>query len=184
MKEIYDNVYDQIDNYDKMYRYKINLIDDQFKSFSKEIKILDIGCGKGHYIKHLMKQGYTNILGIEFSSACSKKFLQNIPHLNVDFLEHCTKISNKDYDVCLCMDVLEHIPYERIEFMIDNISRIGKLAILGVANHSDVLMGEELHLIQEDADWWTNLLRKKFKSVKKSFEDETGKFFLFVCEPL
>jgi 2-polyprenyl-3-methyl-5-hydroxy-6-metoxy-1,4-benzoquinol methylase len=182
MKEIYNNVYNNFENYDEKYDYKINLVDLQFNNFSKDANILDIGCGKGHYIRHMIDRGYNNILGIEFSTLCSQKYLTDIPHLNVDFLEYCQTIKNNHYDVCLCMDVLEHISYDQVEFMIENISRIGNNSILGIANHSDIFMGEELHIIQENSNWWKTLLSKKFTTVEKIFENKQGTFFLFVCE--
>ena len=180
MKEIYNMVYDTFQNYDEKFDYKIALIDNEFANVSKESKIIDIGCGKGHYIKHLINSGYGNVLGIEFSSVCSEKYLQTVPHLNVDFLKHCESIKNKEYEICLCMDVLEHIPYDKVEFMVSNIARIGNKAILGIANHSDIFMGEELHIIQENDKWWTSLLKKYFSIVEKIY-DKKGKFYLFRC---
>lgn len=180
MKEIYDKVYDNFQDYDEKFDYKIELIDKEFEKFSKDSAIIDIGCGKGHYIKHLINSGYNNILGIEFSSVCSEKYLQNVPHLNVDFLKHCDSIEDKKYEICLCMDVLEHIPYDKVEFMVSNIARIGNGAILGIANHSDIFLGEELHIIQENDEWWILLLKKYFNTVEKIY-DKKGKFYLFRC---
>lgn len=180
MKEIYDMVYNTFQNYDEKFDYKIILIDNEFEKISKESKVIDIGCGKGHYIKHLINSGYRNTLGIEFSSVCSEKYLQNVPHLNIDFLKHCESIKDKEYEICLCMDVLEHIPYEKVEFMVSNIARIGNRSILGIANHSDIFMGEELHIVQETDQWWTLLLKKYFITVEKIY-DKKGKFYLFRC---
>lgn len=180
MKEIYDKVYDNFQDYDEKFDYKIELINQEFEKFSKDSKIIDIGCGKGHYIKHLINSGYKNILGIEFSSVCSEKYLQGVPHLNVDFLKHCESIKDKEYEICLCMDVLEHIPYDKVEYMVANIARIGNKSILGIANHSDIFLGEELHIIQEDYKWWTLLLQKYFNNVEKIY-DRKGKFYLFRC---
>ena len=180
MKEIYNKVYDNFDEYDEKFSYKINLIDSEFEKFSKTSKILDIGCGKGHYIKHLLNKDFQNILGVEFSKSCSEKYLQGINHVNEDFLEYSKTISDREYDICLCMDVLEHIPYDKIEFMVKSISRIGDHAILGIANHSDIFMGEELHLIQENSKWWEMLLKKYFSNVENIFQKKS-KFFVFRC---
>lgn len=181
MKEIYDKVYENFENYDERFDYKIDLINEEFKRFSKDLKILDIGCGKGHYLRNLLSQGFDNILGVEFSKSCADKYLQSLPHVNADFLEYNKTIENKTYDMCLCMDVLEHISYKNIDSMVSGISRIGNHALLGVANHSDIFMGEELHIIQENSDWWINLLSKHFSSVEKIFEGKKGKFFVFRC---
>ena len=180
MEEIYNKIYDNVQDYDEMIDYKIELINSEFEKFPKETKIIDIGCGKGHYLKHLLSKGYNDILGVEFSKSCAEQHLKELPHVNADFIMYSQTIEDKKYDMCLCMDVLEHIPYDKIETMVESISRIGNNAVLGIANHSDIFMGEELHVIQENSDWWEALLLKYFSSVEKIYQRKS-KFFVFRC---
>lgn len=154
MKEIYDEVYNKVERYDLMIEYKQELVKQHLEPSLTTSKIIDIGCGKGHYARNIMSWGYEDYLGVEFSTACSQKFLQDVPHVNEDFLEYGKTITENEYDVALCMDVVEHLPHNLINDFVGNIANAAPKAIIGVANHSDVFLGKELHLIQEGEPWW------------------------------
>ena len=73
-------------------------------SLSKEIKILDAGCGTGLVGVELKKFGYTNIDGLDLS----KKLLNLVPkgfYNNLDQvdLNKPLKIQNDSYDVVMCV---------------------------------------------------------------------------------
>jgi 2-polyprenyl-3-methyl-5-hydroxy-6-metoxy-1,4-benzoquinol methylase len=182
MKEIYNNVYQNNKRYNNSYDYKLEVVLLEIRKLAKSSKIIDIGCGKGHYIRKIISEGYSSTLGIEFSDVCCKEFLCDVPHVNADFLTTNSIFVDQQFDLCVCMDVLEHIEYKNIELMIENIKRIGRSSILGIANHSDVILGQELHLIQEDLLWWNNKLSQFYSSVVVLNELPNGRFFIFKCE--
>ncbi len=113
---IKDNTSDSNPKYDENY----------FKAFylnklpkDKNIKILDIGCGNGKYLKVLKKYGYNSIFGIDISEEQIKIAKQS--NLNVqcsDALEFL-KNNTKKYDVIFLIDVLEHIELEKTFELID-----------------------------------------------------------------
>lgn len=181
MKAIYDNVYSEVDDYDSIFQYKIDVINKTFSLYDNSIKIIDVGCGKGHYLKNFLNHGFNNILGIEFSEVCSKNFLYNLPHLNKDFLEYAHVINDQEYDVCLCMDVIEHISLENLDEFLKSIARISKESVLGIANHSDMLLGQELHLIQENIEWWGEKLKSFYLSIDLVYTHDS-RFFIFKCK--
>jgi 2-polyprenyl-3-methyl-5-hydroxy-6-metoxy-1,4-benzoquinol methylase len=180
MKEIYDKIYSTVPSYDGKMEYKIDLVKTTIAGLSSDASIIDIGCGKGHYARSIKSLGYHNYTALEFSTSCCEEFLKDVPHINADFLEYGPTLSDGQYDLCLCMDVLEHISYDRIDEFVSNINRISEKSLLGIANHSDMILGEELHLIQENISWWIKLLEKHFDRVHCI--DDTPKFFMFVCE--
>ena len=184
MKELYDKIYSTVPSYDgKMdsnFDYKIDLIKTNIAGLISDASIIDIGCGKGHYARSIKSLGYHNYTALEFSTSCCEKFLKDVPHINADFLEYGPTVPDGQYDLCLCMDVLEHISYERIDEFVSNIKRISQKSLLGIANHSDMFLGEEVHLIQEGVSWWAQLLKKHFDRVHCI--NETSKFFMFMCE--
>jgi 2-polyprenyl-3-methyl-5-hydroxy-6-metoxy-1,4-benzoquinol methylase len=181
MKKVYDAVYENIVDYDGIFSWKIHEVNKIFDRFDKSINVIDVGCGKGHYLRNLIGNGFKNVLGVEFSSVCSENYLTDVPHINEDFLIHSTLIKDKEYKICLCMDVLEHIDSQNLDEFLIAISRISNHAVLGIANHSDIFLGEELHLIQENSKWWEEKLQNNFLLVEKKFELENGRFFLFEC---
>lgn len=187
MKEVYDKVYSEVERYDEKMQYKIDIVETHIADLPKEIKIIDIGCGKGHYARSIQSWGYNDYTAIEFSTSCCEKYLQDIEYINIDFLDYGPTVKDKSYDLCLCIDVLEHISKDNINEFVANIARIGNKAILGIANHSDVFLGKELHIIQEGVSWWSNLLNTHFSKIECVDQSQHNsknhpRFFMFVCE--
>lgn len=76
----------------------------------KNAKILDIGCGTGHFLYYLNKKGYNNFLGIDLSSQ-QIEFCKNhiSPHvIQADAIEFL-KNKEKEYKIIIAHDFLEHI---------------------------------------------------------------------------
>jgi 2-polyprenyl-3-methyl-5-hydroxy-6-metoxy-1,4-benzoquinol methylase len=85
---------------------------------NKDARILDLGCGMGHFLYFLKKMGYSNFIGIEISPqqvAFVRKYVTNNVILadGFDFLKEV--LEKGDYfDVIVLNDVIEHIPKEKI----------------------------------------------------------------------
>ena len=87
----------------------------KFLPINKNSKILDIGCGMGHFIHFLKKKGFTNYLGIDISPEqveFVKKFVTD-KVLLADAFKFLKDVEN-EYDVIVMNDVLEHIPKSHI----------------------------------------------------------------------
>lgn len=153
---IYDKLY-RAGSYNDKVDYKLIIVRDWLDCF-KPKRVLDMGCGRGHYINFLT--GY-KITGVEPSEFLCEEY----GWTKGSILSHKGK-----YDALYCMDVLEHIEPSEIEKTLEALSKLSSHALLGIANHSDVLEGVELHLIQEDSKWWENLLKKYYKQVVKTYE--------------
>lgn len=163
------NIYDKLyggRKYNKKVGYKLDIVKDWLDEF-KPKKVLDMGCGRGHYIKHLINYKVT---GVEASKyLCTKYGWQSDT-----ILTHKGK-----YDALYCMDVLEHISPEELEANLKALSKLAPKALLGIANHKDIWEGVELHLIQEDVDWWKKRIEKHYNNVKTLYEDK--RYYIFVC---
>jgi len=92
-----------------------------YKSFlppNKNARVLDIGCGMGHFLYFLRSQGYSNFSGIDISEQQVDFVKENISENAVvadafDFLKE-----DGLFDVIAINDVIEHIPKERLlEFL-------------------------------------------------------------------
>lgn len=81
----------------------------------KDVPVLDIGCGTGHFLYYLKKKGFSNYLGIDISESqvefCRKSITPNVR--TADAFEFLTGKSNA-YSVISSNDVIEHIPKERV----------------------------------------------------------------------
>jgi len=186
LNKIYDSVYENISGYDTAYTNKLTAVKNTLP-LDKNTSILDIGCGKGHYTRYLKDLGYNNIQGVEFSQYCCENYLKDLTVINEDWLELGPTLDNDAFDLAICMDVLEHIEPLNIRDFIKNIQRTCVDGIFGIANHSDFLDGNELHLIQEGIVWWGNLLCEYYSKVELIFEafpNSSGdpKFFMFMVD--
>ena len=175
-KNIYDDIYSNIESYNFKNSAKEICVD--IYASTVEGKILDAGCGQGGNLRRLFDYGY-DVFGIEISSVCCDKYLIDLPHKNIDIIEYSKE--GNIYDGIICMDVLEHIPYDNLGELLKALSNMTKTAFFGIANHSDIIRGQELHLIQEDKQWWKNELSKYFKNVEFVFDQFDGIFYYFYC---
>jgi cyclopropane fatty-acyl-phospholipid synthase-like methyltransferase len=87
----------------------------QFLSPAKDAKILDIGCGTGHFLHYLEKKGYTHLLGIDISPQQVDFCRENVSRKVevADAFEYLKEKKNT-YDAIVANDLLEHIPKEEI----------------------------------------------------------------------
>ena len=133
--------------------------------------LIDIGCGRCHYMKEI-----DNVTGLEPSTYACEHDLKGLDVINSDILGLNT---GRTWDGLYCMDVLEHIPYEEIDDVLRVLSELAPKAIFGIANHSDVQDGVELHAIQQPAEWWSIMLRKHYNKVQLTYEPL--RYFVFEC---
>jgi SAM-dependent methyltransferase len=76
----------------------------------KDAAILDVGCGMGHFLYFLQKEGYTNYCGIDVSTSQVEFVRKNISR-RVQLADAFDYLSGNDlFDVIVANDVLEHIP--------------------------------------------------------------------------
>jgi 2-polyprenyl-3-methyl-5-hydroxy-6-metoxy-1,4-benzoquinol methylase len=92
---------------------------------SNEVRILEIGCGKGYFLAVLKDCGYTNLTGIDLDpqniAACKERFqLSNVFAADA---EKFLKRRPTSFDVIFLKDVLEHIPKAAISTFIQSIVR-------------------------------------------------------------
>ncbi|MHA1868730.1 MAG: methyltransferase [Candidatus Heimdallarchaeaceae archaeon] len=131
---------------------------------SDKKSILDIGAGLGHYGFVLQEFMDCNYLGIEKS----KWAVKNCPYKDLDIRQmDITKgiaLPDSNYDLVLCLDILEHLEEEKLDFVLDALSRTGKYFIFSIPFLGDPnLMMDSTHKIFKPKKWWIEKLNKHFK---------------------
>lgn len=185
MKEIYDSLYLVAEEYTtKMLEFeffpeKIQVVTDVL-SGRHVSTIIDVGCGQGHYSRYLISKGY-DVTGIELSDVCCKKFLFDVKHICMSVVDYVEQ-HNDRFDFVLCTDVLEHLHVSDIPSVLKGFSNMSDVALLGIANHSSVVDGNELHLIQKPAEWWTEQLNPYFRKTSVCMNIKDGLFFFILAE--
>jgi len=172
LRDVYDDIYSSVGRYNRPDYLKFSL------DFAKKIDgtILDAGSGKGHHARQLIRHGI-DVFAIELSPICCERFLSDVPHECTDIISHAE--SERAYDGVICFGVMEHIPYEDIDETLAAISNLSKNALFAIANHSDIIRGHQLHLIQEDMNWWSDKLIKYYS--KCILVQEFRRLFVLEC---
>ena len=139
----------------------------QFLGFKSDLKVMDLGCSGGGFVRSVLDDGYTAI-GLEGSDASKRARSaewDTCPHhlftcdvsRPFQVLDHDGKPAH--FDVITSWEVLEHIPESRLPCMIDNIAKhlvpggyfIGSVALFPDANP---LTGAVYHVTLQPEPWW------------------------------
>jgi len=77
---------------------------------NKEIQILELGCGPGHFLHTLKKRGYSNLTGVDLGDEQIKvaENLEVKEFIVQDDIFHFLREANKNYDFICAFDILEH----------------------------------------------------------------------------
>ncbi len=128
------------------------------------ITVLDLGCGLGHY-GYAMTTMYEDIeyLGIEKSM-----WAKNNSYKELDIRQGQIQIPQsyikEEYNLVLCIDILEHLKEEDLEKSLVNIKNYGKNFIFSIPFLGDPnLEADPTHIIKKTKKWWVDKLSKYFK---------------------
>lgn len=117
------------------------------------ITILDYGCGKGAF----------------------KKMFPPVENVYVEQYDPCIDEHSADpnpTDIVVCLDVLEHIEPECLHDVMTHLRDLTKQICYVSINTKPALKylsdGQNAHLIAENNEWWTPILRKYFDIVESN----------------
>jgi len=98
--------------------------------------IIDVGCGDGIMLNYLQKQGrYKRLVGIDISSNALKYVNTEKILGSIDNIPFC----DASFDLVLCLEVLEHLPYNVYPQALKELQRVSKKYILiSVPNNEDI----------------------------------------------
>lgn len=128
--EYYENIStDEITNKEKKRIDSIiNLIPDNCDS------LLEVGCGDGRILNQI-KDNYKTIYGIDISKEAIKNV--EVPTKLADASE--LPFPDNSFDIVLCCEVLEHIPYETYQKSLKELERVAKkYIIISVPNNENL----------------------------------------------
>lgn len=116
--------------------------------------VVDIGCGPGGYIAELAKRG-VDVVGVDGSSSVLK-LLQIEPEKFI--LHDLTKPLRlaRQFDLCICMEVAEHIETRHSLVLIDTLCRSSKVVFFTAAPPGQ---GGHDHINEQWPEFWAELFR-------------------------
>ena len=112
----------------------------QALNLSKNIKILDAGCGPATYCRALKELGYQNIIGVDYSWSVLKKAKEKnygIEYINADI--YYLPFKQNLFDHVICIGVLQSITNE--ESLISELKRVlkpGGILLIAILNEDEI----------------------------------------------
>jgi 2-polyprenyl-3-methyl-5-hydroxy-6-metoxy-1,4-benzoquinol methylase len=139
--------------------------------------IADFGCGTGRCVKWFVDNGY-DAVGVDIASNALE---ESVPFINCALWDE-TNLPKVDYG--FSVDVLEHIPSERVRqtlMAIYNSVRVGcYFNIDTIPDSFGAWIGQTLHLTVLSAAQWEALLKEFWPSVELIRDD--GRQAVFICK--
>lgn len=124
--------------------------------------VLDAGCGTGRAAMKLKANGL-NAIGLDFVDA------REPASKELAFMDVCLWEAKgiPKFDWIFCCDVLEHIPTEHVDAVLDNLARATvKGGLLQIAMFHDgygKYINDVLHLTVESANWWEKKIKPRWR---------------------
>ena len=83
---------------------------------NRKAPILEIGCGKGDFLRFLMSEGHENFVGVDIGreqiAYCRENVTENV--LLIEDLQAYLEGQESGFELIVMLDVLEHIPREEL----------------------------------------------------------------------
>jgi SAM-dependent methyltransferase len=120
--------------------------------------VLDIGCGRGAWLKAFNELGVEDIIGVEGSSDAADGLM--IPSdfwINAN-LTHSLVLDRK-FDLVVCLEVAEHLPEDAHPILIETLTRHSDVVLFSAAVP---LQGGTGHIAERWPNYWANLFRSNF----------------------
>lgn len=131
------------------------------KECAYQLKIIDFGCGKAPYGIGFINQD-CEYKGIELS-----RFAVEHSFLPIEQGDIINWTDNKEYDLCLCFDILEHLSYEDLDTALNNIKEIASDFIFSIPfKDNPDCENDKTHKIKESKEWWLKKLGNYFEIEK------------------
>ena len=152
----------------------------KYCGIQEEDRILDFGCAKGYTVLGLRMLGY-EAYGVDVS----KYAISQAPKEVNGFVNHIEPFEDLSgifgaVDWVLCKDILEHLPYDKIDeqlqIFVRSLNGIGGLIIMvplgdGEKYYIDAYEKDVTHIIRENLQWWTDKLTKNGLNVEIASND-------------
>ena len=140
--------------YEFWYKFYIELIPE--KIINNKTKLLDLGCGYGHFLNYIKnKTKINNLTGVEPFPDFLKHVEDNGMIGHVSTLEDFSSSSKNKYDIITLLNVLEHLidPYEILKNIKSNLLNNLGYVIIQVPNDFNIF--QKLAVKKNSCDkWW------------------------------
>ena len=148
--------YKELHSSDEQYGTSAFMYIQEICLFIRQLKpksVLDYGCGKGHLVDVLKLIFRDNITFYKYDPS----------------IEEFSSLPVQKADLIINTDVLEHIPYDKIDSVLQEMSEISQNVVFGLAHYPAATIlpnGQNAHCIVEMPKWYKEKLKKYFPKVR------------------
>ena len=151
----------------------------QWNEYFKPDSVLDIGCGRGPYLRY-WEMCVENSYGIEISKWAIGNKLCNTKIYKDDIVK-CNK--EYEYSLVTCIDILEHLELDDLPKALENIYNKGKQFLFSIPFLGDPnLEADPTHKIKRPKLWWLRQLETAGFKIKETPQHWYFKEQLIVAE--
>ncbi|WP_323990744.1 methyltransferase domain-containing protein [Nguyenibacter sp. L1] len=126
--------------------------------------VVDVGCGVGSWLRAAMECGATRGLGIDGDYVSREQLLvaQDL-FLPADLaaaglVDTIAARMTPRFDLVTCLEVAEHLPFDRSESLVDDLTRLGDVILFSAAIPYQHGTG---HINEQWPEFWALLFRRK-----------------------
>lgn len=121
----------------------------------KPESVLELGAGRGYVLKRLEDAG-VRVNGLEISEHCYlTRAIENI--VTWDITVAPWPVKDGEFDACISVAVLEHIPEDKLAVIFSEMARTCKRGLHGIDLHDEDGF-DKTHVEIHDLPWWTSRL--------------------------
>ena len=146
----------------------LNLVIDKLFDKTPEA-VLDVGCGTGVWLSELERIGVKQTIGLEGSWLPKDSFLADGVLHNLDFNTQLKNFHNKPVDLCISLEVAEHLPKQFAHDFVGNLTRFSDTILFSAAVNGQ---GGRHHINEQPLSYWANLFDKFGYSVVDAIRPE------------
>lgn len=118
--------------------------------------VVDVGCGKGIWLKQFEQLGVEQITGIDGKWIDKKDLLIPLAAFLERDLEKPIQI-NRKFDLVISLEVAEHLPQSSAETFVHSLVNLGDVVLFSAAIPHQ---GGDHHVNEQWPDYWENLFKK------------------------
>jgi hypothetical protein len=124
----------------------------------KPLSLIDVGCGRGAWLAAAECLGATSLQGLDGPWITSESLLSHsIRFSPVDFEASLPKLTQR-YDLCISLEVAEHISRDRAESFIEYLCEASDVVLFGAAIKHQ---GGAHHVNEQWQTYWVDRFRAK-----------------------
>lgn len=125
--------------------------------FAQPRSIVDVGCGKGTWLKAFMELGATQLTGLDGPWNSQEAMVESaITFIPVD-LNHGIHDSER-YDLAISLEVAEHLSLDAADTFVQSLTNLSDTILFGAAYPGQ---GGTLHVNEQPASWWAGKFLQK-----------------------